>query len=110
MQPISFPIHLTRRGDQPSNKKFRAFIGILMMMGINKLPSLRMYWSRKPFITNIGFRRTTPLSRFERLLKYFYCSSLTGSDKVCKVRLLVNGVLSASKIHYLVFITQGTKS
>ena len=45
--------------------EIKSFVGV-----IDRLPTFRMYWSKKkPFETNICFRKTFPLARFERLLK-----------------------------------------
>lgn len=47
-----------------TTEELQAFLGILIMMGINKLPTLELYWSSDPFYNNQEISSIMPVKRF----------------------------------------------
>ncbi len=72
----------------------KAFIGILILIGIIKLPRLEMYWSHKyPLITTPSIAAIMPRVRFEQLFRFFHFSInstepliVPVADRLVKVR------------------------
>ena len=85
-----------------------AFFGISVIMGINSLPSLALYWSSNPFIGNVGIQAIMTKNRFEELCQYlhFNDSSLEPKggednfDRLYKVRPVLAGILDRIKTVY----------
>jgi hypothetical protein len=48
-----------------------AFFGLNILMGINKLPTIRSYWDSNLFLGNAGFKTTIPVKRFEIFKQVF---------------------------------------
>ncbi|XP_028852305.1 piggyBac transposable element-derived protein 4-like [Denticeps clupeoides] len=48
-------------------REMRAFLGLNVLMGVNQLPDLGMYWASDIFIGNAGFKKTMTARRFEKL-------------------------------------------
>ena len=80
----------------------KAFIGIIIFMGIIKLPRLELYWSNQyNGIESPGIARVMPLVRFEQLFRCFHLSNnetqipygQPGHDKLFKVRSLLGIVV-----------------
>ena len=72
-----------------SRAEVSAYIGMCILMGIQKLPSLEMYWSIDPFVGNAGIKKTIPKWRFKEMLKYFHITKPEdedAKDKLSKVR------------------------
>ena len=76
----------------------KAFIGMIILMGIVKLPQLPLYWSTKhPFIS-VGLSEVMSRIRFEQIWRYFHLCNLDhqvprgqpGHDKLFKVRELLD--------------------
>ena len=57
-----------------SSEEIMAFLGIVILMGIVKLPSTQLYWSRDERLHQRGVTKIFPRDRFNLLLKYFYCN------------------------------------
>ena len=49
---------------------FQAFLGINVIMGMNRLPSVAMYWSSGDFFGNQGIKKVMPRNRFEEIRKF----------------------------------------
>ena len=49
-----------------------AFLGIVILMGIVKLPSTQLYWLRDERLHQRGVTKIFPRDRFNLPLKYFY--------------------------------------
>ena len=85
-----------------------AFFGISVIMGINSLPSLALYWSSNPFIGNVGIQAIMTKNRFEELCQYlhFNDSSLEPKggednfDRLYKVRPVLAGILDRIETVY----------
>ena len=80
------------------------YLGILVMMGIVKLPRYRMYWSTE---TRIGaIADTMSVNRFEKLKRFFYCNDNSkmlsreypNYDELFKVRPVIDSVLQRCKL------------
>ena len=66
------------------------FLGIVIMMGIHRLPTIGDYWSRNPFLGVIPVKQAMSLNRFRALWRYLHCDdnrTLTNpSDIKSKIR------------------------
>jgi len=52
------------------------FLGILLIMGIVKLPEMRLYWSKDPMYDNERIKSSMARERFFALLQYWhFCDS-----------------------------------
>ena len=75
----------------------KAYFGICVVMGINNLPRLAMYWSSDPFIGNTGIQNIMTKNRFKELSQYLdFSNSETepqrgeeNFDRLYKVRSLL---------------------
>ncbi|XP_063222023.1 piggyBac transposable element-derived protein 4-like isoform X2 [Bacillus rossius redtenbacheri] len=78
--------------------ELNAFIGISIIMGFNKLPSLRLYWSSNPNFTNDRISKIMTLKRFLFILRMLHLNDNTkmpersslNFDKLFKVRPILN--------------------
>ena len=78
--------------------EMEAFVGMLMAMGLCKLPRLEMYWSTACKYTTPGLRKVMPLVRFQLIWRFFHqCDSSKqvprgqpGYDALYKVRPLLD--------------------
>ena len=52
--------------------EMRAFIGVNIIMGIDKKPTIYQYWSTDPFLGNPGIQSTFSRDRFEALCRYLH--------------------------------------
>ncbi|XP_065069915.1 piggyBac transposable element-derived protein 3-like [Rhopilema esculentum] len=74
------------------------YIGILLLMGIYKIPQYRMYWSRELNISSIS--ETMPVNRFDKIKSFFHCNDNSKNvqrshpefDKLFKVRPVIDSV------------------
>ena len=80
-------------------QELKAFIGILILMGIVRLPRLELYWSQTfPEIETPGISKVMSLVRFEQLFRFFHLADNAnripygqpGYDKLYKVRKLLD--------------------
>ncbi len=59
-------------------EEIKAFFGIVIMMGILKLPQLELYWSTKhPHISTPGTSSVMPLVRFEQIFRFLHLNNNT---------------------------------
>ena len=97
----------TKHGDQKcsaNRAEISAFFGLNIFMGINQLPSRRLYWDSNPFLGNAGFNKTIPLKRFERLSRYFHISipeHEEATNKLKRIRPLVSKLEDAFQSVYI---------
>ncbi|CAK1584280.1 unnamed protein product [Parnassius mnemosyne] len=45
----------------------KAYLGILIMMGLNPLPDMELYWSNDPFYNNAEILKIMPIKRFKKI-------------------------------------------
>ena len=57
-----------------SSEEIMAFLGIVILMGIVKLPLTQLYWLRDKRLYQRGVTKIFSRDRFNLLLKYFYCN------------------------------------
>lgn len=50
--------------------EMKAFIGIIIIMGIVKLPRYAFYWSTDEFLGNVGIKKVMAKNRFEEISRY----------------------------------------
>ncbi len=81
-------------------EEMKAFVGLLMMMGVVRSARLELYWEHTsfPLIETPGIARVMTLLRFEQLFRCFHLAnnapfSQPGHDKLYKVRSLLDIVL-----------------
>lgn len=70
--------------------EMRACLGLIIFMGINKLPDYKLHWSRNKFFGNSGFIDVMPVRRYEKITQYLHCSSTDIADPLCKIRPILN--------------------
>ncbi|KAB0800404.1 hypothetical protein PPYR_06144 [Photinus pyralis] len=78
-------------------EELKAFIGMLIIMGFNPLPSLRLYWSSDPNFHNSRISAIMPLKRFLKILRFLHINDNenmlkkgeAGFDKLHKVRPMI---------------------
>lgn len=81
-----------------SEGEFKAFLGMIIQMGIHKLPTIEDYWSSDPILQVIEIAETMTLQRFQKILQFLHVNDnsqmpLRNSpnfDKMYKVRPLVD--------------------
>ena len=90
--------------------EMKAFTGILILMGIVKLPRLDMYWQVKhPLIATEGMSSIMSRIRFEQIYRFLHLADSSqqvpagqpGHDKLFKVRNLLNLVLPKFESEYV---------
>ena len=87
-----------------TRQELKAYFGICLVMGINNLPQLPMYWSSDPLIGNTGIQNIMTKNRFEEHGQYLHFSNSETEpqrgeenfDRLYKVRSLLSGVLENS--------------
>ena len=52
--------------------EMRAFIGVKIIMGIDKKPTIYQYWSTDSFLGNPGIQSTFSRDRFEAICRYIH--------------------------------------
>ena len=91
-----------------TRQELKAYFGICVVMGINNLPRLAMYWSSDPLIGNTGIQNIMTKNRFEELSQYLHFSNSETEpqrgeenfDRLYKVRSLLSGILENSQKAY----------
>jgi len=80
--------------------EIKIFLGIVMWMGLNPLPTLASYWSKNELYQS-HIPKYMTRNRFELLLRTFHCSNnqtCPRGDRLYKVRGLVDMLVSKYKI------------
>ena len=88
--------------------EMKAFIALLLLLGLTKRSSFGLYWSTDDYIEMPGFRRIMPRDRFLAILTFFHLVDNTLNvprddpqhDKAFKVRSFVNMIIPAWQNHY----------
>ena len=94
-------------GDQnftTDRDEMSAFFGLNILMGINELPKISLYWDSDLFLGNAGFKTTIPLKRFWLLNRYFHISDPrqeNRTDKLTKIRPLISKLENAFQRVYV---------
>ena len=81
--------------------KFKAYLGICIMMGVAVLPRVADYWSTDPFLENRGIKAVMTKNRFEEISQYLHFNDSTrepakgtpGYDRLYKCRPILSNIL-----------------
>ena len=84
-----------------TREEMEAFIGIIILMGIIKLPRFRMYWKEDYLIHQEGISAVMSRTRFLQIWHYFHLADNSvappvgdpGYDKIYRVREFLNIIL-----------------
>ena len=85
---------------QITRVELKAFIGINLIMGINRLPNYVLFWSNDDFFGNQGIKRVMTKNRFEEISQHLHFSDSTKEpargavnyDRLFKVRTVIDYV------------------
>lgn len=88
-----------REWDPVTLPEIQAFIGMLILMGLHRLPNIRLYWSSDPLFRVNEIADVMTCKRFEKIMKYIHLNDNQkmakrgepGFDKLYKVRPLIEG-------------------
>ena len=64
-----------------SAEEMKAFVGCTIMMAINSLPVLHMYWMQDPFLRNDGITAVFTRDRYKKMSQYFHLNDNTKQKK-----------------------------
>jgi hypothetical protein len=64
-----------------SAEEMKAFVGCTIMMAINSLPVLHMYWMQDPFLRNDGITAVFTRDRYKKISQYFHLNDNTKQKK-----------------------------
>jgi hypothetical protein len=89
--------------------ELKGFFGISIIMEINNLPRLAMYWSSDPFIGNPGVQSVITKNRFEELSQFLHFTDSSkepkrgeeGYDRLYKIRPVFKSVLEQAQSVYM---------
>ena len=86
----------SREWSPVSMEEMKAFLGLLILIAILKLPRLEMYWSKQhPIIETPGISNVMSRNRFQQIFRFFHLTSSSvqvhsvghpGYDRLFKVR------------------------
>ena len=109
---------LGEAGDQwkeVTAEDMQAFLGVSLMMGLNKVPSLHQYWSQKDLYYNKAIASKISRDRFLAILRYIHFvennppnttttdtsrPSPLSADQLWKVRPVISAILDACQSNY----------
>ena len=60
--------------EEVTTEELMVFLGVVILMGIVKLPVSQLYWLQDDRLHQQGVTRIFPRDRFDYILKYFYCN------------------------------------
>lgn len=77
-----------------TNEELKAFFGLVILMSINPLHDINMYWSTDEFYNNPVISKVMPIRRFKKINQNLHISNITtetprnspGYDKLAKIR------------------------
>ena len=55
-------------------QELKAYLGIIIILGINPVKQYQMAFSADPFLENEGIQKTMTLQRFEKISQYLHVS------------------------------------
>ena len=91
-----------------NNQEMRAFLGLVMAMGIVKKPSIESYWETSGITETENFRDAMPRNRFQSIIRYLHCSDnqtviprgQAGYDPLHKISPVVDFFNEVFEKHY----------
>ena len=85
-----------RKWTETNNKEIQKFIGILLIVGMNHLPKMRLYWSKNPMYRNELICKNMTRSWFDLLLKFIHFSdneqNRRNPDRLVKVKEVLDRI------------------
>lgn len=86
---------------ETNNEEIRALLGLIIMMGLNPLTDVELFWSTDDFYNNPGISQVMTLKRYKKLIENFHVNnpntelerSDPNYDKLAKIRPLI-GILN----------------
>ncbi|GBP91012.1 PiggyBac transposable element-derived protein 4 [Eumeta japonica] len=83
-----------------TSSEIRAYLGVLIMMGLNPLPDVELYWSSDPFYNNSEMTKAFPIVRFKKISENLHLNDnekvptreSQNFDKLYKVRPLIDSL------------------
>ena len=93
-----------------TREEMEAFLGIIILMGIVKLPRLKMYWSNDRLVHQERISSVMSQARFLQIWRYFHLADNSsavprgqpGFDKIYRVKEFLNFILRNSQRLYRV--------
>ncbi|CAG4957859.1 unnamed protein product [Parnassius apollo] len=84
--------------EQVSATEIKALLGMIIQMGIHKLPCIEDYWSSDPLLHVVEIAETMTLKRFQKLMKYLHLNDNANMpnrnddncDKLYKIKPLLD--------------------
>jgi len=100
-----------RIADKPSSmewadvtvEEMMAFIGLVIAMGVVRLPEIDDYWATDPILQHPWFASIMSRTRFKQILRYLHCADNTANvvgDKLRKLRNIVDMLNVSSRQMY----------
>jgi hypothetical protein len=83
--------------------EMQAFIGVVVAMGLVRLPELDDYWSTDMIMRHPWFSAVFPRTRFKQILRYLHCEDNRNSnkdDKLRKLRTVIDSLNDAFRQMY----------
>ena len=107
-QAASEPNKHKRKWDPVTKDGMKAFIGIMIHMGIVKLPRMTMYWSTDNLVHQGSVSSAMTQTRFFQIWRYFHLADNTQSlpredprfDKIYRVRQFLDIIVGNAQLLY----------
>ncbi len=90
-----------------SPEEIMIVLGCMLVMSYNKVPSMRMYWSRNESLGNITIKRAISRDRFQLIFSKMYYNNPEKPEDASKI-YYVEEVLSSFKEKFLIARTDST--
>ena len=109
-QVLADPHKHKRKWSPVNREEMEAFVGIIIHMGIVKLPRINMYWSNNTLLHQKSVSEVMSQTRFIQIWRYFHLAGNSsaiprgspGFDKIYRVREFLNVILrNAQRLHRL---------
>ena len=88
----------------PANKnRIKRMFGLILWMGLVKLPSMHLYWSQDPLFAQTFPRKIMSRDRFDILLRMLHFADNTvvdASDRLSKVQIIIDELNKNCKKYY----------
>ena len=88
-----------------TDDEMKVFIGLLLLMALNKKPEIHMYWMKEPLLSSPIFPAVMLRDRFQILLRcWHFCDNSAAdpaADKLYKIRSLLDSLSSSFQSVYV---------
>lgn len=100
-QALAEPHKHKRKWSPITREEMEAFVGIIIHMGVVKLPRIKMYWSNNTLLHQKSVSEVMSQTRFIQIWRYFHLADNSsaiprgspGFDKIYRVREFLNVIL-----------------